>query len=179
MSASEFSRLYNSGHHGKPRLFEEHFEAGLLANPLGVQALTESVWKNVFTVVLDNQSGIPSQYHLTIRDGWKPVWDLDVMPHGDRMVEVSMREWADPRILPESHRRLIEGTAANWSQERARIVGAIQDFAAVYVAHEPQRPTLAGDTLQAALTEKYGQSAPPPHKEAPAKHHETALEAGD
>ena len=179
MASSEFSRLYNSGQHGKPRLVEEYFEAGLLANPLGVQALAESVWKNVFSVAADNQSGRPSQYHLTIRDGWKPVWDLDVMPQGDRQVEVSTREWGNPMILPESRRYIIDGTGP-WLEERARIVGAIQDFAAVYAAHGPHGPALAGDTLQVALAQKYGQSAPTPAKTpAPAKHQESELEAGD
>ena len=179
MSSSEFSRLYNSGRYEKPRLFEEHFEAGLLANPLGVQALAESVWKNVFTVAVDNQSGRLSQYHLSIRDGWKPVWDLDVMPQGDRQVEVSTREWVNPMILPESRRYIIDGTGP-WLEERARIVGIIQSFAAVYAAHGPQGPTAADDTLQATLEQKYGQPAPTPRERPTASPHpETELEAGD
>ena len=147
----------------------------LMKKPSGLAQWMETIQHDLQITEDHNLQGQPTHYHLTIRDGWKPVWDLDASPKGPGIMALITQAWSDPGQHPESQGRVIDclaqpGQLATWGQSRLSVWAETWE--------STPKPVSAATALQDALAQKYGQSAPPPHKEAPAKHHETALEAG-
>lgn len=149
----------------------------LMKKPSNLAQWMETIQHDLQITEDHNLQGQPTHYHLTIRDGWKPVWDLDASPKGPGIMALVTQAWSDPGQHPESQGRVIDslahpGQLATWGQSRLAV------WAETW--QPTPKPVSAATALQAALTQKYGQSAPIPHKEAtPTKHQESTLEAGD
>ena len=100
-----YSNPYSHHRIPKAQHITRMFEVTVLDDWEQREKLLALVEKDVARIIQDNRTGAGSTWHLDLRKGPYLAWGLDVVPGGaehPRLSDLIVREFPDPRALPES-----------------------------------------------------------------------------